>query len=276
MRARKTSFEHRLKEFRQQSYWPGKVKSLEAALRFVNQRGFVFFWPIQGCELPSLWVAAAGWREVPSNHDDPGHITWGWKDRMLGQRKWYYAKVLRKKGTMISLEAAPFFYRLSENYGSPEEDYLTQYQEGRLSPEAKAIYETLLSEGPLYTQELRRRAKLSDKLYRFAKGLDELQADFKVLPAAVVEAGRWNYAYVYDLTHRHFPQLAEKAKMVDDLEARRKILDFYFRSVGAATPQEIHRLFGWERTDLEEALEQPIAQGSLLRTAEKLIVRQLG
>jgi hypothetical protein len=28
---------------------------------------------------------------------------------------------------MISLEIAPFFYALSENYGAPEEDYLTLY-----------------------------------------------------------------------------------------------------------------------------------------------------
>ena len=100
------------------------------AVDFVNQRGFVYFWPIKGVTLPSLWAAVAGERPVPNEHDDPGHVTWGWKDELLGARRWYYAKVLRKKATFIALDVVPNFYALSENYGEPEQDYLLQYQEG--------------------------------------------------------------------------------------------------------------------------------------------------
>jgi xanthine dehydrogenase molybdopterin-binding subunit B len=32
-----------------------------------------------------------------------------------------YGKILRKKSTILSMEIAPYFYSLSENYGSPEE-----------------------------------------------------------------------------------------------------------------------------------------------------------
>ncbi len=67
--------------------------------------------------MPSLWTAVAGDRPVADKHDDPGHITWGWKYKALGKKIWYYAKTLRKKATMISLEIAPYFYALSENYG---------------------------------------------------------------------------------------------------------------------------------------------------------------
>ncbi|MBK9210977.1 MAG: hypothetical protein IPL71_22930 [Anaerolineales bacterium] len=41
---------------------------------------FIYFWPIKGIDLPSLWTAVAGDRPVADKHDDPGHITWGWKD----------------------------------------------------------------------------------------------------------------------------------------------------------------------------------------------------
>ena len=116
-----------------------RVRTARAALGFVNERGFVYFWPIKGIELPSLWAAVAGDRMVADKHDDPGHITWGWKDNALGKKKWYYAKVLRRKATMISLDVAPYFYALSENYGSPEEDYLLAYEEGRLSQAAKQV-----------------------------------------------------------------------------------------------------------------------------------------
>ena len=113
------------------------------ALDFVNERGFIYFWPIKGVTLPSLWVATAGDRPVPDNHDDPGNITWDWKDKSLGKKIWYYGKILRRKATFISMEATPYFYALSENYGSPEEDYLLAYEEGRMTQAAKQIYETL-------------------------------------------------------------------------------------------------------------------------------------
>ncbi len=144
---------------------PGRrVSTIEQAAQFVDERGFVFFWPIREAVLPSLWVAVAGDRPVADAHDDPGHVTWGWKDAMLGRRKWYYAKVLRRKSTLISLQVAPYFYALSENYGAPREDYLLNYQQGLLSPEAKAIYEVLLREGPTDTVGLRRATGMtSDK-----------------------------------------------------------------------------------------------------------------
>ena len=95
---------------------PGlRVTNPEEAIDFVNERGFTFFWPIKDVTMPSLWAAVAGDRPVPDAHDDPGHITWGWKDELLGARKWYYAKVLRKRATLISLALAPHFYALSEN-----------------------------------------------------------------------------------------------------------------------------------------------------------------
>ena len=49
--------------------------------------------------MPSLWTAVAGDRPVADAHDDPGHITWGWKDRSLDKKIWYYGKILRRKAT---------------------------------------------------------------------------------------------------------------------------------------------------------------------------------
>src|SRR5512141_2302760 len=118
-----------------------RVHNPDEALAWVNERGFAFFWPIKGIELPSLWVTVAGDRPVADAHDDPGHITWGWKDSALGKRRWYYSKLLRKKATLVSMETAPYFYALTENYGSPEEDYLLMYQEGRLTLAAKQVFE---------------------------------------------------------------------------------------------------------------------------------------
>jgi len=223
-----------------------KLSSQTQALRFVNARGFVYFWPIKGIDLPSLWTAVAGDRPVADKHDDPGHITWGWKDNALDKRIWYYGKILRRKATMISLEVAPYFYALSENYGSPEEDYLIAYQEGRLSQAAKQVYETLLESGALNTLDLRSMAKLLNaKDSEFNKALEQLQADFKILPVGVAEAGAWRYSHIYEIVSRHFPDLPEQARKIKESEARTKLAELYFQSVGAAQARDVQKLFGW-------------------------------
>jgi len=260
----------RLKAFRVATYHlkPGlRLRSKDQAVRFIQERGFSFFWPIQGIELPSLWAAAAGNRPVPSEHDDPGHVTWGWKDSLLGARRWYYAKVLRKRGTMISLDAAPYFYALSENYGSMEEDYLVQYEAGRMTAEAKQVYESLLEKGPLDTVALRREARMTsrDSDARFGRALTALQADLKVLPVGVAEAGAWRYAYVYDLVPRHFPELVESARSIEEPAARRKLLELYFRSVGAAPLDQPKKVFQWRPAELEETFGALVEAGVLQR-----------
>ena len=251
----------RLRAYRAQTFRTTperRVKNVDEAVSFVNERGFAFFWPIKEVSLPSLWVAVAGDRPVADAHDDPGHVTWGWKDSLLGKRRWYYAKVLRHKSTLIALEAVPYFYALSENFGSPDEDYLLQYEQGLLSSEAKLIYEALLREGPLHTIQLRRAAGLSSREseYRFNRALLQLEADFKVLPIGVAQAGAWRYAFICEITARHFPHLPEQARQITQSEARRRLSELYLRSVGAARAQDLIKLFGWKRSDAERALDQ--------------------
>ena len=155
----------RYEDFRSRTFRLGRglqLHSEDDAVHYVDERGFVYFWPIKGVDLPSLWVAVAGRRPVADRHDDPGHITWGWKDRLLASRRWYYGKLLRGKATMVSMSQLPYFYALSENYGDPQ-DYLQEYEAGRLGVEAKQVYEALLGQGPLDTLALRREARLTSR-----------------------------------------------------------------------------------------------------------------
>lgn len=240
-----------------------RVTTREQAIDFVNRRGFVHFWPVKGVTLPSLWAAVAGERPVPNEHDDPGHVTWGWKDELLGARRWYYAKVLRKKATFIALHVVPLFYALSENYGEPAEDYLLQYQEGRMTFEAKSVYEALLVEGPLDSISLRKLARLGSKESesRFNRALELLQADFKILPVGVAQAGAWKYAFIYDLVHRFYPDLPEQARLIRQADARRKLAELYLQSVGAAPEKALMSLFGWSKGDAEAALSALVQEG---------------
>ena len=72
----KTNFE----AYRARTYRQGRGQQLgsaDEAVDYVGERGFVYFWPIKGVDLPSLWAAVAGRRPVADKHDDPGHVTWG-------------------------------------------------------------------------------------------------------------------------------------------------------------------------------------------------------
>jgi hypothetical protein len=247
---------------------PGKrIKSKEQAIDFVNERGFVYFWPIKDIVLPSLWVAVAGDRPVADEHDDPGHVTWGWKDALLGSRQWYYAKVLRQRATMISLEVVPFFFALSSNYGAPESDYLTLYEQGKLTQEAKSVYESLLEKSPLDTVQLRKKTRLTsrDSDYRFNRAMNELQSDFKILPVGVTNSGGWRYAFAFDLVSRHLPEIPEKARLIQESEARRKLVEIYFRSVGAGRLNDLAKLFGWRLDEIEKAIDDLVKTDVLRR-----------
>lgn len=259
------STEH-LAAFRAETFRLNKpISSPEEALEWVKQRGFVYFWPIKGILFPSLWAAVAGERPVADAHDDPGHITWGWKDNALDKCIWYYAKVLRKKATIISLEVAPYFYALSENYGAPEEDHLIAYQQGRMTWAAKQVYEALL-DGPLNTIELRKKAHLTSKASdtEFNRALEVLQADFKILPVGVAQAGSWNYAFIYAITAYHYPDLPEKARGIGESQAREKLLLLYFQSVGAAQARDVEKIFGWGREVTQRAVKRLREGGQIL------------
>lgn len=242
-----------------------RLRTKTEAIRFVNERGFVYFWPIKDITLPSLWAAVAGNRPVASEHDDPGHITWGWKDDLLDKRQWYYAKVLRGRATLIALDIAPFFYALSENYGDPEEDYLQLYEDGLLTQAAKTIFEALLREGPLDTVKLRRLIRMTSKASNspFERGLTELQRDFKILPVGVARTGAWRYSFIYDLVHRYYSGLPEKARPLTRESARARLIRLYFDSVGAATAADVQRLFQWSPREVAATLAALVAAGDL-------------
>ncbi len=262
-----------IKQYRAQTFRTTngqRITTKEQAIKFVNDRGFVYFWPIKGVVLPSLWVAVAGDRPVANAHDDPGHVTWRWKDSLLGNNEWYYAKILRKKATMISFEVVPYFYTLSNNYGSFEDDYLTLYEQGSMTQEAKSVYEILLEKGPLDMIELRRETHLTGKTSgsRFDRAMAELQSDFKILPVGVTKSGGWRYAFAYDIVQRHYPDISQKAQNISESEARQKLSELYFRSVGAARVKELIKIFRWSRINIEQSVEELTKQGFIKRCLE--------
>lgn len=246
-----------------------RVRTPRQALSFVNERGFVFFWAIAGIDLPSLWAAVAGDRQVPREHDDPGHVTWGWKDAALSQRRWFYAKLLRGKSTLVSLEALPYFYALSERLGDLD-DYELAYDAGRLSREARAVADALHLNGAQHTVALRQLTHLASEASkpRFEKALHDLQRGLWVVPVGVAEAGAWRYAFIYEIFDRWFPSIARQARDIPRDVARRHLTMLYLDSVGAADVKQVRSVFGWSRPEVEQALQGVEHAGHALRLSD--------
>jgi hypothetical protein len=259
--------------YRARSFYtaPGmRIASLDQAIDYIHQRGFILFWPYKGFEFPSLWAAVAGDRPVADAHDDPGHVTWGWKDSLLGKRRVFYARILKHHNTFISLEMLPYFYALSPNYGSPEEDYLIDYESGKMTAEARSVYEALLQEGQLDTIALRKAAHMTSRASdtAFNRALNELQFTFRILPIGVAEAGAWNYAFIYDLVPRHFTDIVEQAHPINEWEARRTLLLKALQTLGAARQADLQRIFGWTAPLTEKAVLKLAEAGKLVGDVE--------
>lgn len=238
------------------------LRSPRDAVNFVNRRGFVFFWPIRGIDMPSLWTAVAGDRPVASAHDDPGHITWRWKDALLGERRWFYAKLLRSKATMVSLPDLPYFYALSERVDELD-DFRLAYDAGHLSWEAKAVAEALLHNGSQHTIRLRQLAHLEGDTSksRFERALTELQRGLWILPVGVADAGAWHYAYFYELFDRWFPNTVEAARSIERAQAAAHLIGRYLDSVGVAEAKKMSHLFRWKKDAVSAALGTLAEQG---------------
>jgi hypothetical protein len=244
-----------------------RVRTQEEALEFLNDVGLCLLFSAQDVELPSLWGALCGGnRPLPGNHDDYElGLAWRWKDELPVAGQVLYGKFLRRKPVFVSLDLAPYFYALSPNYGEPDEDYLQDYLDGRMTAEAKQVYEVLLAEGALPTSRLRRDAGLGGKTNagRFDRALAELQMDFRIVKVAISDANRWGYCYVYDLLYRHFAATVEASRAITGGQAREVILLRYLQTVVASTSGEVRKLFGWLPRDLDRLVDRLAAEGKL-------------
>jgi len=124
-----------------------------------------------------------------------------------------------------------------------------------------------LKEGALNTIDLRRASKLANaKESEFNKALEVLQSDFKIMPIGVSDAGAWKYSFIYEIVSRHYPELPEKARFISEAEARRKLVELYFESVGAAQERDVNKLFGWQKELTARTITGLVEKRKLVKT----------
>ena len=163
--------------------------------------------------------------------------------------------------------AVVLWYHVPENFGDIY-DFFQEYEDGKLTSEAKAIYEAILEKGPLDTVRLRREARMSAESAksRFDRALVELQVGLKVLPIGVAEAGAWNCAFTYELLARWFPEIPEQAREIGRGEARRALVQRYLDNVVAADQAMVAKVFHvlrWTPTELNRTVAKLLEEGMI-------------
>jgi hypothetical protein len=88
-----------------------------------------------------------------------------------------------------------------------------------------------------------------------------------VLPVGISPAGAWRYAFIYDLTHRQYPDLIAQAGALYESAARQQLTLLYLQSVGAVPQGQVARLFGWKNDETEKCLRSLLASGQLATAA---------
>jgi hypothetical protein len=93
----------------------------------------------------------------------------------------------------------------------------------------------------------------------------------KVIPIGVAQAGAWNYAFVYEILQRHFPDLPERARSIGRGEARRTLVQRYIDNMVAADRAMIAKVFyvlKWTPTELDRTIATLLEENAVLEKVE--------
>jgi hypothetical protein len=209
--------------------------------------------PVKGVPLPSLYHAVS--RRPALVWDRFCMLIWKWKDELPRRRRAFYAKYFKARGSFISLAMLPYFLAVEESAAGVE-DFDDFYKQGRVTHDARAIWEALAANGPMATLELRHAINMETKAgnLRFKKAMLELQRKLLVVHfGAEQETNAWASGR-FELTARAFPKQVATARRISPEDSRREIVKKYLALYADAPPTQISRMFGWSKTDAISAL----------------------
>ena len=218
--------------------------------------GSFIFGRSKGCSCPVCGALSPETDRSPTSMTTPGISPGVGKMDCLVSDAGITPKCCVKKPLSSPWNMPPISMPFPKIMARQKKTTLTLYEQGLLTQEARQVYEALLQEGPLNTVALRKAARLTSRESdgRFNKAITDLQADFKVMPVGVARAGAWNYAFIYEITARHHPELLDQAQQIGENLARQLLTELYIRSLGAATQKDLGRLFGWRPLQTQHSI----------------------
>jgi hypothetical protein len=233
-----------------------RVWSLSRAAAFVEDVGFALLFPKAGVELPSLWDAASD-RPIRFGEEwgPDAERVWSWKDGLPRRGLAWYGRFLRGRPSFLAPDLLADLYPRS---GRPED-----FDEERLSPEARRIARILLRSGPQPTSALREALDVAGRRggERFEAALTELGRRLVVTHLGVEDEGAGWPSAVLELTARAFRIPRRRDPEAARLRAAARFIDTMVR----ARPVELAHAFGWTTREARAALDDLVRRGRAVR-----------
>jgi hypothetical protein len=226
-----------------------KVRTPEAAAKFVSEVGFCLLFPDQRIDLPNLMEAVhGGFHPGLVEWSDEVDNVWHWHQALAAQRKIAEVHYLLNKPTLISPALLPYFIAI-EGHRERAADF-------RTGQDADLLQQALRDMGPTPSLTLRRSVGMDGKAghRRFDRAITHLMRELRVLKVGgVVETGTWSSS-VFDIASRAFPRTLQKSTAIEPDQAREKLLWIHLRAAVAGDPVQIRKLWDWSKTDFDNAV----------------------
>ena len=228
------------------------------AERFIEQVGFAACLTDSRRPGPSLYVAVCGRRDavLPRNvqKDEETSLTWRLKDEVVRRGRLYYGKLPRGKAMFIAPRLLPYFHAVFGVRPSQERH--------RLSPPARAILKVLRKEWEMASSDLRKEARLPDRV-AFTRAIDELQSAMIVVPSEAVYLPK--FTYLWTLAIGRFGDAL--TRRIDRDTALREIARCFLAGAGLTIPGELARVTGLSRPDAGRGNRALVAEGFAIHPA---------
>jgi hypothetical protein len=233
-----------------------RVVTAAQAARFIDRFGFCWLFAPRDrkLELPALFEAVKGQRDVHiENWDADSDKVWAWKNDLPAAKRAYYGKALAGKPCFVSLKVLPYLLA-----ALGQDDFERAYGHGAISHDTKRVYDCLKQFGAQPTQLLKRNSGFvgKDGNARFHKALDDLQKRLLALPMGATNEGMAWPSQIFDLVAHWFPEQAHAAKQLDIRKARVVLIERYLKTVLAAPPDALARMFAIPRPEVKSLLQE--------------------
>jgi hypothetical protein len=141
---------------------------------------------------------------------------WFWKDDLHIEKRLHYTRLFGTRPGFISLEFLPAFIATN---GEVADELIVM---GRMSVQAREIYELVERQGPISGRDLK-RAISADAQKKSPGVLIELEKKFILTKVAITGRRRETYGYVWDLAERWMPEAFEEADRLGAEAGAKKI-----------------------------------------------------
>ncbi len=255
-----------------------RLKTQSEIVDFIHDRGFVS--ALGGNELPSLISAVIGKAWRPSSKGFSGWLDW-WSLKIEGKQIARISSEIERRADILATRV----FRRTKTFVSdklwPVLDSIVRHQselvaKGKiLSALERKLLETVEAEGPIRTDQLRKRLKLEarENNYKFHRSLTNLEGHALIVGAEDPHPEKHLHANIWQTWEKRTHNLAAHATPSYQ-ESVSRLLEASIEACVIIREDQIRKWFEWS-TDTEVAKENLLQSGKFRRADSYLVTSRV-